>query len=619
MCGLNGFNFQDAAALHRMHAATKHRGPDDEGFFETSQISLAHNRLSIIDLSPAGRQPMTTPDGRFTVVFNGEIYNYRELRQELEAVGEKFISHSDTEVLLKAFARWGEAMLPRLNGIFALAVWDQSESRLLLARDPLGIKPLYYLEQGNKLIFSSEVKGILAHGVSRGIDPEALNLYFRFLYVPGPRSMFAGIKKLQPGHLLKLRDGKIEIKRWWAWGEGEYLKDKTSATQEVRRLLLQAVKRQLVSDRPLGVFLSGGVDSSSVLAAMRQIQPSGTIKTFSVGYAATAEAEKYNSDAELARRTADFFSTEHHEVTLSGRDAAAVFEDCVWHMDEPVSNHIQPSTFVLARFAKPQITVALGGDGGDELFAGYDRYWLSAFVDRVRAIPAALRPAWLLGLIEQATGRGGLADKVELAQGLGRFFGFIGQKMPEAMDYIRPESRQPAAGDAAFAPYFASLWRDFTNQFLATDIQTWLPDESLIRSDKLTMAHGLEERVPLLDLELVRFAFRLPSRWKLNRRGQGKKIMLDAMRDLLPPHVLAAKKQGFFSPAAKWLRGDMLPFAREVLSDGYCPASAEYLDLNAVRRDLEDHLTKKKYGLNRIWSAMTFQVWFRRFMTPGIE
>lgn len=614
MCGINGFTGQDAEVLRRMHASTRHRGPDDEGFFESPRISLAHNRLSIIDLSPAGRQPMTTSDGRYTIIFNGEIYNYRELRHELELLGETFFSASDTEVLLKAFARWGERMLSKLNGIFAFALWDEKEGELMLVRDPLGIKPLYYFEQHGKLVFSSEIKGILAYGAPRAINAEALNLYFRFLYVPGPRTMFAGINKLMPGHALKFKAGKLEIKRWWSWNEGEYLKDRDAATRSLRCLILDAVKRQLVSDRPLGVFLSGGIDSSSVLAAMRQAQGSGVIKTFSVGYEATAEAEKYNSDAMLAKRTADFFATEHHEIKISGKDAAAMFEDCVWHMDEPVSNHIQPSTFALAKFAQPQITVALGGDGGDELFAGYDRYWLSAFVDRVSAIPAPLRPIWLLKLLEKVTGREGLREKMALPQGLKRFFGFIGQKMPHALEYVPYDLRQPDAADAVFAPYLTELWGDFTNQFLATDIQTWLPDESLLRSDKLTMAHGLEERVPLLDLELVRFAFRIPSSWKLNRQRQGKKIMLDAMRDLLPPHVLKAEKRGFFSPAAKWLRGDMLSFAREALSNSYCPGSAPYIDLSAANRDLEDHVSKKKYGLNRVWSALTFQVWFRKFM-----
>ncbi|TAL19982.1 asparagine synthase (glutamine-hydrolyzing), partial [Patescibacteria group bacterium] len=256
MCGINGFTFSDPEALRRMHAATRHRGPDDEGFFEAPGISFAHNRLAIIDLSPLGRQPMTTDDGRFTIVFNGEIYNYQELRRKLEKEGAKFRSESDTEVLLALFAREGAHCLTKLNGIFAFAIWDRDKKELTLARDQIGVKPLYYYSKDGRLIFSSEIKAILKHDVPREIDPDALNLYFRFLYVPGPRTMFAGIKKLQPGQVLIYRDGQIKTERWWQIREGEYLTDFRQAAAEVRRLAREAVRLQLVSDRPLGVFLS---------------------------------------------------------------------------------------------------------------------------------------------------------------------------------------------------------------------------------------------------------------------------------------------------------------------------------------------------------------------------
>ncbi|MFA6429343.1 MAG: asparagine synthase (glutamine-hydrolyzing) [Patescibacteria group bacterium] len=615
MCGINGFTFHDPDALRRMHGATHHRGPDADGFFEDGkQISLAHNRLSIIDLSEGGRQPMTTQDGRFTIVFNGEIYNYRELRHALEKQGVVFRSVSDTEVLLQAFATWGEACLAKLNGVFAFAIWDRDRAELFLARDPVGVKPLYYHWHAGRLIFSSEIKAILTHpDVARTINLDALNLYFRFLYVPGPRTMFEGIWKLSPGHLLRVHGGQMEIRRWWSLEEGAYLQDRRAATEDVRRCAGEAVKRQLVSDRPLGVFLSGGIDSTSVLALMREAQPSGKILTFSVGYEQTEEADKYNADAILARKTAQHFGTEHHELTLSGRDVAGCFEKIAWHMDEPVSNHIQPSTYLLAQFSQPQITVALGGDGGDEVFGGYERYWWSAFIDRVRSIPAPLRPAWLLHATEKIAGRQGFADKVDIPPGFARFFSFIGQKPEQAKRFLAQEVRRSSVGEQAFAPHFQKHWKDFTNQFMATDFQTWLPDESLVRSDKLTMAHGLEERVPLLDLELVRLGYQIPSAWKLGKRGKGKRIFVDALRPLLPPHVLEARKQGFFSPAAKWLRGDLLTFARESLSDSYAPGSTAYVDLAEGRRALEDHVAKRAYGLNQVWALMTFQAWYRQF------
>ncbi len=614
MCGINGFTWQDAETLRRMHQATRHRGPDDQGFFERDGISFAHNRLSIIDLSPGGRQPMTTPDGRFTIVFNGEIYNYRELRQELERSGDSFRSQSDTEVLLVGFARWGEQVLLKLNGIFAFALWDAERSELWLARDPVGVKPFYYSWKDGRLAFSSEIKALFECGVRPELDINALNLYFRFLYVPGPQTIFQGINKLPAGSVMRLKNGRLDIRRYHEVKEGPYLTDREAAVSELRRLVREAVRRQLVSDRPLGVFLSGGIDSTSVLAMMRDAVGADKIKTFSVGYAKTEQAEKYNSDARLARRTAAFFGTEHHELELTGKDVAACFEDIAWHMDEPVSNHIQPSTYLLAKFAKPQITVALGGDGGDELFGGYERYWLSSFVDRIRALPRPLAHQIVLRFMEKIFGRRGLADKAALPQGLERFFGFIGQKPEEAVRFIKSEHRRPEAGANVFGPYFENPWQDFTNQFMATDMQTWLPDESLVRTDKLTMAHALEERVPLLDLELLNLVYRLPSKWKLNRPSQGKKIFIDAMRPYLPPHIFSVKKQGFFSPAAKWLRGDLEPLARELLSDGYAAGSGEYVDLSEARRALDDHITKRRYGLNQVWAVMTFQAWYGKFM-----
>lgn len=596
MCGINGFLSQDAEALRRMHAVTVPRGPDDEGFFETPEISLAHNRLSIIDLSPGGHQPMGSRDGRYEIVFNGEIYNFRELRGELEARGVRFRSQSDTEVLLEAFAAWGPDCLPKLNGMFAFAIWDRERRELFLARDPFGIKPLYHAVVKGVFVFSSEMKALLAYGHPREIDGDALKLYFRFLYVPGPRTMITGIFKLQPGHWLRVRQGQApRIQRWWKPREGEMIKDYSTARDRVRETLTSAVRRQLVSDRPLGVFLSGGIDSSIITGLVASMS-SGPVKTFTIGYQATEEAEKYNADARLAERTAKHFGTEHFQMEISGKRVAEIFEKMVGAMDEPVSNHVQPSAYFLAQFAKPQITVALGGDGADELLGGYARYWLSDRIDRLRRIPSALRPDWLL----RAVGQNALAQKLATAPGVERHLAFLGEKGGDAE--IARET---------FAPYYAEPWRDAVNQFMAADAQTWLPDESLIRSDRLTMAHALEQRVPFLDAEFAELAFRIPSRFKLDRRDLGKKILRDAFADLLPAHVANEPKRGFFSPAAKWLRGDLLPLARELLSDGYAPGSDAYLDLSAARNRLEDHIAKRGYHLNAVWAAMTFQAWWK--------
>ncbi len=614
MCGINGFTFSDPEALRRMHAATRHRGPDDEGFHERDGVSLGHNRLSIIDLSPLGRQPMSTPDGRFTVVFNGEIYNYRELRTELEASGVRFRGASDTEVLLALFARDGASCLERLNGIFAFAVWERDSRTLTLARDHLGVKPLYYHWDGARLAFSSEIKALLTlPHVRREVDPGALSLYVRFLYVPGPRTMLAGIRKLQPGHVLTLRDAELAVRPYWTLAEGEPFADRAAARAAVREGVLAAVRRQLVSDRPLGVFLSGGVDSTLVLAAMRAAH-AGAIKTFSVGYEATDQADKYNADFDVAARTAARFGAEHHPIRISGRDVAAVFEDVVRHMDEPISNHVQPSTYLLAKFAKPQITVALGGDGGDELFGGYDRYWYHQALGRLAALPVPLRHPRVLAGIGRLAGARSLAEKAATAPGVDRFLAFMGQKDGRAAGLLRSGVDRPETVRATFAPHFAVPWRDAVNQVMAADARSWLPDESLMRTDKMTMAHALEQRVPLLDPTLAALAFRIPSRWKLGGRTWGKRILREAFRAELPGFVLAQKKRGFFSPASKWLRGDLLPLARELLSDGYAAGSGEWLDLAAARRILDDHVEKRAYGLTQVWAAMTFQAWWRSAM-----
>jgi asparagine synthase (glutamine-hydrolysing) len=598
-----------------MHSRTRHRGPDDEGFYESDGISLAHNRLSIIDLSPAGHQPMTTPDGRWTIVFNGEIYNYRELKSELERLGESFRSSSDTEVLLRAFARWGEAVLPRLNGIFAFAIWDRDERTLTLARDHVGVKPLYYHRDGDRLVFSSEIKAILEAGMKREIDLDALNTYLRLLYVPTPKTMFAGIKKLPPGHVAMFKGGKLELRRYWRLKEGEAIPSYQEAVEGVRARTLEAVRRQLVSDRPLGVFLSGGIDSTSVLAAMRAAQPGGEIETFTIGYEKTDEAEKYNADARLARETSNYFGTTHHEFVLAADDVLANFEKIIWHMDEPIANHVQPSTYVIARESKPEITVALGGDGGDELFCGYPRYWYAAFLERLRmfrfiAEATRGRGAWVRPAPSRASGGQGFLDKLTAKPGLERQLAFVAQKEASISPLLAGGVNRPMAAQEAIAPAFDRPWRDETNRLAAADLETWIPDESLMRTDKLTMAHGLEERVPLLDLDLIEYAFRIPSKWKIGHRAnQGKRVFIDAMRPLLPPHVLSEEKRAWMSPASKWLRGPLGPFAHEVLSASYCSATRDLFDFDAITRMFDRHVSKEEYNLSLIWALMTFQVW----------
>ncbi|HEU0050818.1 MAG TPA: asparagine synthase (glutamine-hydrolyzing) [Patescibacteria group bacterium] len=613
MCGINGFTFSDPAALRRMHQLTRHRGPDDEGFFEDQEISLAHNRLSIIDLSSAGKQPMQTTDGRFVIVFNGEIYNYRQLRAELESLGIRFRSQSDTEVLLYGFEKWGESLLPKLRGIFAFAIWDTKEKRLTLARDQMGVKPLYYTFDGQRLIFSSELKAIFVHPISRELHPPSLNVYFHLLYVPGSQTIFSQIKKLPGGTVATFSRGTLSIRQWWRVREGSPIENPNEIKALLREKVKEAVASQLISDRPLGVFLSGGIDSTLVLGVMRSLV-STPIQTFTIGYETDIQSERYNADAELAKKTASFFGCEHHAFTMSATEAMSSLERVIWHMDEPVSNHVQTSTYLLAKYAKPLITVALGGDGGDELFGGYARYWYSRAMDRLQRMPRPLRRAFGASFAHLFKKQDFWED-LQTPFSFKRFLLFVSQKESVIQSFLKQSAHQDSGSFSMFDDYFTPVWHDRTNQLMATDLQTWIPDESLIRTDRLTMAHGLEERVPLLDPELVRLAFRIPSRFKLGTRRQGKRILIDAFRDVLPPYVLNQEKRGWFSPTAKWMRGPMLPFVREILSPSFEPATQVYFDFKAIQNLLDAHVEGRVYALNTLWSLVTFQLWYRTFMT----
>ncbi len=612
MCGINGFNFKDPELIGKMNELTRHRGPDDAGFFLADEISLGSRRLAVIDTSPAGHQPMSTSDGRFTIVYNGELYNFPELRQELEGRGAKFRSHSDTETLLELFSREGPSCLPRLNGIFAFAIWDDFEKKLYLARDPVGVKPLYYYFDGRRFIFSSEAKAVFCHDVSRTLNSEALNLYFRFLYVPAPLTMWREIKKFPAGHFGVLSGQNFEVKPFLELKEGEYIESEEEAKRLVREKFFTAVKRQLVSDRPLGLFLSGGIDSTAILAAMSK-ELGGGVKTFSVGFETPVQGERYNADFVLARKSAEHFKAEHHELVIGGRHLKENFEKIIWHLDEPISNPIQAATYLLAEFAGKEVVVAFGGDGGDELFGGYGRYWYNF---QIEAFGPFLRPFLsnnLLKGLERFSGREGLAAKLSFSK-LERFLSFMAQKEARIGRFLRPEVNNAGAAEDVFGKYFSKNWRDGTNQMMAADFQTWLQDESLLRTDKLTMAHGLEERVPILDSELVKLAFRIPSRFKIGTKLQGKRIFREALKADLPPFILKEEKRGWFSPASKWLRGDLRDFAREALSENYCSESANLFDFKEIQKMLDEHLESKSYHLNTLWSLITFQVWARQFL-----
>jgi asparagine synthase (glutamine-hydrolysing) len=617
MCGINGFNFRDESLIQKMNEKIKHRGPDQDGIFLDEGISLGHRRLSIIDLSENGKQPMFNEDKSLYIIFNGEIYNFKELRKDLEVRGHKFISNTDTEVVLHLYEEKKEKCLELLNGIFAFAIWDKNKKELFLARDRIGVKPLYYYWDSKcgtcdvphpRFIFSSEIKAILEHDIKREIDPEALNHYFRLMYVPAPLTMFKGIYKLPQAHCLRLNVGSAQggsnnqliIRKYWDIQDFKEINSKQEIIEKIQNLMKKSVKGQLISDRPVGVFLSGGIDSTSVLGIVSELlsnHPSpkatdGKVKTFSVGFDIDDPNNKFNADLKLARETSKFYNTEHHELIIKSEDILNNLEKVVYHMDEPVSEPTQIATMLLAEYAKKEVAVVLGGDGGDELFGGYKRYYYSYFLDKykfIRFLPF-------------------LKTKV--------YFKFMSQKEKEVGKILNKGINNKKITRRYFKRnYFKDSKSKYTNQFMLTDLKTWLADESLMRSDKMTMASGLEERVPILNHQLVELSIKISSKYKMLSKNQGKAIFIEAMKKYLPEHVLnSERKKVWMTPASQWLRTDLNQFAEKVLSPDYIPENKKYFNFDGIQKMFEDHIEKRKYNLNLIWALITFQIWCKAYI-----
>lgn len=614
MCGINGFSWPDEELAQKMNNKLKHRGPDGDGFFIGENISLGHTRLAIIDLSEKAKQPMASHDSRFVIVFNGEIYNFAEIKKELEAKGHKFTSTSDTEVLVNAWQEWGIDCLPKLNGIFAFAIWDQAEKKLFLVRDRLGVKPLYYYFKDNRLIFSSEIKAILEHQIERLVNLEALNYYFRLMYVPAPLTMFANIFKLEPANYLVYQNNKVAIKKYWQIDlvEIKNLKNKKEAKEKIRELMASSVQYQKISDRPVGIFLSGGIDSTSVLGNFKKYT-TGPIKTFSVGFKVEDPQKKFNADFELARQTAKHYQTNHHELMVSGQDYLNNLEKVAYHLDEPIANTAQVATYLLAEQAKKEVAVVLGGDGGDELFGGYERYALSQMVSWYqKLLSPALQSS--VSLMISLVGDDDLADKICLKPGVERYGQFMFQKEKNIVRILNQGVNQEKITAEFFTDkFFSKINKDFERQFMLTDIQSWLVDESLMRTDKTTMAFGLEYRVPILDHRLVELSAQIPTNWKI-RIKTGKVIFKKAMKEFLPRHVIeSAKKKVWLPPASQWLRTDLHEFAKNVLSRDYADTN-EFINLDEVNKMFDEHCEKKAYHLDLLWAVLMFQMWHRQYL-----
>ena len=590
-----------------MNAANRHRGPDASGIFTEEGVSLGSNRLKIIDLSEKAAQPMKSFDEREVITFNGEIYNFKELKDELKDF-YPFKSESDTEIILAAYRKWGKDCVKKFNGIFAFVIWDRAKRELFLARDHIGVKPLYYYLDGRKFIFSSEIKSILECGVPRRLNREAFNHYLRVLYVPEPLTMFCGIYKFPQASYGFLRDGKLTIEKYWSAEPGNYLDiSKLHLEEELRNRMRQAVKTQLISDKPLGLYLSGGIDSSIMLCNMAGLRDK--IDTFSVGFdlKESEQREKFNVDFELAKKTADFFGSNHHEVMIKSGEVFDFLEKAVWHMDEPISNPTAVSMLKLSEFSKEKVDVVLAGDGGDELFGGYDRDRLSLAVGLFQKLPSFLRSPFNLN---------SRFKKLNTPTGVERFRLFMFQKDDILERAISADFFDRDISESFFKKkYFNQITESakFEEMLMNIDRQTWLVDFALMLGDKMSMASGVEARVPFLDKSLAEFAVRIPQKRKVDLFNT-KKILKSAYKGSIPDFLLNQPKRGWFSPGAKWLRMDEVrDKAKEALSEGYYSETRGIFDWPELRIIFDKHISGEDYNLTILWALLTFQIWARLY------
>jgi asparagine synthase (glutamine-hydrolysing) len=621
MCGLAGVVHLDGspvgdAVLHAMGATLCHRGPDAEGIRAdhagTPSVGLVHRRLSIIDLSAAANQPLGGEDGLVQVMLNGEIYNFQELRARLSAT-HTFRTHGDTETIAHGYEDLQEEVVPLLDGMFAVAIWDARRRRLVLARDAFGKKPLYYWSDGRRLVFASEIKALLAAGVPAEMADEHLGEYLAFGYVPTPATFFEGIRKLPPASLLVADARGVGAPR--AYWDLDYPREGerrdvplAEAAEKVRALLTDAVRKRLVSDVPLGVLLSGGVDSSAVAAIMARLVP-GRVKTFAVGF----EGDAYFDERPHAARVARHVGTEHHESVVAPH-AAALLETLLHHHDEPFGDSSALPTYLVAREARRHVTVALNGDGGDEVFAGYDKFWAALLASRIPAPLRALLRGAARVLPEGADHHGRLkrlrrfADKgtrpeLERIAGWSTFF-----DVPE----IRALTRGAVNGDllASYRDALARVeGRSLLSRLLYLNARTYLLDDLLPKMDRMSMAHGLETRSPLLDRPLAEYVATLPDGLKRSGR-HGKIVLKKAVEDLLPAAILERKKHGFGVPLGAWFRGELRALVEDTLLDR--PRLGGRLDVALIRGLFEDHLAGRADRGHQLWTLLTLELWMRR-------
>jgi asparagine synthase (glutamine-hydrolysing) len=601
-----------------MTQAMVHRGPDDEGFYVADGVGLGARRLSIIDVT-GGHQPIANEDATLIVVFNGEIYNHRDLRTRLETQGHRFTTRSDTEVLVHLYEEYGDASVHLLQGMFAYALWDQRRRRLLLARDRLGIKPLYYTETNDGLVFASEAKALFEHpDVKPQIALDALDLYLSLRYVPGPDTLFRGVKKLPPGHLLIHENGRNEIRRYWELVLGDFQPavNVDEAVEEFGALLRDTVRAHLISDVPIGVLLSGGLDSSAV-AALVASAADRPVSTFTVGF----DLPGAHNELAEARATARHLGTDHHELVLKP-DAAELLPRLAWQLDEPVADPAALPTYLICSFARQSVPVVLTGEGGDEILAGYPRYvWFARARRLQRLLPRWIREDVLLPLSRLAPlGRryhGALDNLLAERDDATRHLHWVAGLDPALLpDLLSPDVRAAVRAGRA-AELLASYLRGgesgaVQQQLMALDVHTWLVDDVLHKMDRMSMAASVEARVPFLDHRLVEFVASLPMRVKLANLGT-KTLLKRAMAPLLPAVTIQRRKHAFQIPLDQWVWGPLAGFVRDILLDRRAQERG-WFDPKCVTALLASHRNGRPADGQSVWTLLCLELWAREFL-----
>ena len=621
MCGICGviyFNGEqaDKKVVEAMRDCLIHRGPDDSGTYVDGCVGFGHRRLSIIDLSDKARQPMSNEDGSVWISYNGELYNHLELRSELESVGHTYSTDSDTETIVHLYEEFGGGCVEKMNGMFSFAVWDANEKTLFIARDRLGIKPLYYLADDEKFLFASELKALLAHpGIERRVDLSAVNNYLTYGYVGSPQTIFEGIRKLPPGHTLTVREKEVSTRRYWSitYPEKPY-GDESYHLGRIRELIKKSVERRLMSDVPLGAFLSGGIDSSIIVALMSEV--SDNVKTFSVGF-----TDSSFNELEYAKLIAEKFGTDHHEFVVE-MDAIELLPKLVNFYDEPFADSSAIPTYIVSQIARKNVTVCLSGDGGDELFAGYDRYAGCKVARVYEKVPKLLRDgvSFFVNKLPAST------SNKSVFRASQRFTGAVDLQEEERYgDWItifneegRRELLNPESGEKIDSTgYIKKFYRecsakDFIAKTMYVDVKTYLPEDLLVKVDRASMAHSLEVRVPFLDHELVEYSQTIPVSMKFPGLKL-KHLLKKSVKDIIPKNILHRKKHGFGVPVGAWFKKELKSIAYDTLLEKGSP-TREYFKAKYVEKILNDHVHGRAEHSHRIWALLFFDLWCRKYV-----